>query len=99
MTENSVYEYLPGTCYACQKCLRCFKLPQENPCNCQKDKTSRVKNPPARQQIYQRAFTPSQLFPKLNQFLFSANTKFGYNSNFEECFSYTTCSACNSKLQ
>jgi hypothetical protein len=99
MTENSVYEYLPGTCYTCQKCLRCFKLPQENPCNCQKDKTSRVKNPPAGQQIYQRAFTPSQLFPKLNQFLFSANTKFGYNSNFEECFSYTTCSACNSKLQ
>src|SRR2546430_12497305 len=25
--------------------------------------------------------------------------KFGYNSNFKENFSYTTCSTCNSKLQ
>ncbi|GES94603.1 hypothetical protein GLOIN_2v193871 [Rhizophagus clarus] len=32
MTEISTFEYLPGICYTCQKCLRCFKLPQENPC-------------------------------------------------------------------
>ncbi|RGB31077.1 hypothetical protein C1646_764493 [Rhizophagus diaphanus] len=57
MVENSICEYLPDTCYTCQKCLRCFKLLQENP---------------------------------------YVNTKFGYNSNFEECFSYTTCNACNS---
>ena len=87
MTENSICKYLSGTCYTCQKCLCCFKLPQENPCNCQKNKTLRVKNPPAGQQIYQHAFTSGQLFPKFNQFLFSVNAKFGYNSNFEECFS------------
>ena len=95
----SVCKYLPGTCYTCQKCLCCFKLTQENPCKCQKDKATRVKNPPTGQQIYQRAFTPSQLFLKLHQFLLNTNTKFGYNSNFEKGFSYTACSICNSKLQ
>lgn len=60
---------------------------------------SRVKNPLRGQQIYQRAFTPTQQFLSLNQFLLDADTKFGYNSNFKEYFSYTTCSTCNSKLQ
>ena len=99
MTENSTSKYLPGTCYTCQKCLRCFQSP-EDLCNCQKDsKLSRVKNPLRGQQIYQRAFTPNQQFPSLNQFLLDADTKFAYNSNFKEHFSYTTCSSCNSKLQ
>ena len=99
MTEKSTSKYLPGTCYTCRKCLRCFQ-PPENPCECQKNsKLSRVKNPLRGQQIYQRAFTPNQQFPSLNQFLLDADTKFGYNSNFKEYFSYTTCSTCNSKLQ
>src|SRR5436853_506691 len=99
MTENSTSKYLPGTCYTCQKCLRCFQSP-EDLCNCQKDsKLSRVKNPLRGQQIYQCAFTPNQQFPSLNQFLLDADTKFAYNSNFKEHFSYTTCSSCNSKLQ
>ncbi|UZO06844.1 uncharacterized protein OCT59_018968 [Rhizophagus irregularis] len=99
MAENLTCNYLPGICYICQKCLRCFKLPQENPCKCQKDKISRVKKPLHGQQIYQRAYTTNQIFPKLNNFLLDINTKFGYNNNFEKNFSYTTCSACNSKLQ
>ncbi|CAB5388017.1 unnamed protein product [Rhizophagus irregularis] len=99
MVENLTCNYLPGICYICQKCLRCFKLPQENPCKCQKDKISRVKKPLHGQQIYQCAYTTNQIFPKLNNFLLDINTKFGYNNNFEKNFSYTTCSACNSKLQ
>ena len=31
--------------------------------------------------------------------MLNANIKFDYNSNFEETFSYTFCSACNSKIQ
>ncbi|GES83678.1 hypothetical protein GLOIN_2v193871 [Rhizophagus clarus] len=99
MAENSTCEYLSGICYTCQKCLRCFKLSQENSCKCQKTILSRVKKPQYDQQIYQQAFTPNQNFPKLNNYLLDINTKFGYNSNFEKCFSYTTCNACNSKLQ
>ena len=99
MTENSTYKYLPGICYTCQKCLHCFKHPQDSPCRCQKLKITRVKNPQQGQQIYQRAYTPNQTLPKLNQFLLSSNTKFGYNSDFNKYFSYSSCSACNSKLQ
>src|SRR6266536_604916 len=99
MTEISTCNYLPGICYTCQKCLHCFKLPQESLCSCQKKKPTRVKKPQHGQQTYQRAFTPNQPLPKLNQFLFNINIKFGYNSNFNEYFSYSSCSACNSKLQ
>ena len=99
MMEKSANKYLPSTCYVCQKCLRYFKL-LEDSCECQKDsKLSRVKNPLHGQQIYQRAFTPGHNFPILNRFLLDVDTKFGYNSNFKENFSYTTCSTCNSKLQ
>ncbi|GBC19578.2 hypothetical protein GLOIN_2v193871 [Rhizophagus irregularis DAOM 181602=DAOM 197198] len=98
MAENLTCNYLPSICYICQKCLRCFKLSQENLCKCQKDKISRVKKPLHGQQIYQRAYTTNQIFPKLNNFLLDINTKFGYNNNFEKNFSYTTCSACNNDL-
>src|SRR5437762_6909873 len=92
MLEKSANKYLPGTCYVCQKCLRYFK-PLEDSCECQKDsKLSRVKNPLRGQQIYQRAFTLGHNFPILNRFLLDIDTKFGYNSNFKENFSYTTCS-------
>jgi len=99
MMEKSANKYLPGTCYVCQKCLRCFK-PLEDPCECQKDsKLSIVKNSLSRQQIYQRTFTSGHNFLILNLFLLDINTKFGYNSNFKENFSYTICNTCNSKLQ
>ncbi|PKY60667.1 hypothetical protein RhiirA4_431290 [Rhizophagus irregularis] len=99
MADISAFNYLPGTCYTCQKCLQCFELSQKNPCSCQKNKLIRVKKPQHGQQTYQRAFTPNQFLPKLNQFLFDIDAKFGYNSNFNEYFSYSSCSACNSKLQ
>lgn len=93
-------EYLPGTCYSCQKCLYCFQLLQENSCKCKKTiQPSRAKNPKRRQQIYQRSYTPNPAFPKSNEYLFVANSKFGYNSNFEEPFSYTFCGTCNSQIQ
>ncbi len=57
------------------------------------------KTPKHEQQIYQHSFTPDQFFPKANKLLFDANIKFSYNSNFENPFSYTFCSACNSKIQ
>ena len=44
-------------------------------------------------------FYSNQFFSKANKLLFDANIKFGYNSNFEKPFSYTFCSACNSKIQ
>ena len=92
--------YLPGVCYTCQKCLYCFILSQKNSCKCKKNKKpQRIKNPKAGQQIYFRAFTPNQSLPLSNKFLFDANNKFNYNSNFEEPFSYTFCGACNSKVQ
>lgn len=93
-------KYLPGTCYTCQKCLYCFKPSLRNPCTCPKEKRrTRVKTPQQGQQIYQRVFKPNQPFPLANQFLFKANIEFGYDSNFKEQFSFTFCSACNSKNQ
>jgi hypothetical protein len=93
-------KYLPGTCYSCQKCLYCFEFPQQNACKCNKNKQpTRTKYPKRGQQIYQRSFTPNLLFPKANKYLFDANIKFGYNSNFEKSFSYTFCSTCNSQIQ
>jgi hypothetical protein len=75
-------------------------LPQQEPCKCNKNKQpTRTKHPKRAQQIYQRTFKPDPLFPKANKYLFDANEKFGYNSNFEESFSYTFCSTCNSKIQ
>ena len=97
MKENLTCKYLPGTCYSCSRCLYCF---QQGLCKCKKNKQPlRTKRPKRGQQIYQRAYTPDSSFPKANKFLFDANTKFGYDSNFEETFSYTFCSACNSKFQ
>ncbi|CAB5342138.1 unnamed protein product [Rhizophagus irregularis] len=99
MTELNC-KYLLGTCYTCQKCLYCFEFPQPEPCKCNKNKQpTRTKNPKRAQQIYQRIFKPDSLFPKANKFLFDANEKYGYNSNFEKSFSYTFCSTCNSKTQ
>jgi hypothetical protein len=94
------HKYLLGICYTCQKCLHCFQSSQQDSCKCKKSKQPlRTKKPKREQQIYQRVFTPNPLFPKANKFLLDANIKFNYNSNFEETFSYTFCSACNSKIQ
>ncbi|GBB90365.1 hypothetical protein RclHR1_01730013 [Rhizophagus clarus] len=93
-------KYLLGTCYSCQKCLYCFEFPQQNPCKCNKNKQpTRTKYPKRGQQIYQRSFTPDLSFPTANKYLFDANIKFVYNSNFEKPFSYTFCSTCNSQIQ
>jgi hypothetical protein len=100
MAEELGCKYPLGICYSCQKCLYCFNFPQRNPCKCKKNKQpSRIKNPLRGQQIYQRAFTPDLTFPRSNKYLFDANIRFGYNSNFEESFSYTFCSRCNSQIQ
>src|SRR5437764_1119341 len=99
MAEDFNCKYLPGICYSCQKCLYCFKS-RENSCKCKKNKQpSRVKNPKRGQQIYQRTYTPNPSLSKSNKYLLDANSRFGYNSNFEESFSYTFCSTCNSKIQ
>ncbi|CAB4463875.1 unnamed protein product [Rhizophagus irregularis] len=90
-------EYLPGNCYTCKKCLFCFTL---EACKCDKNiKPVRVGKPQRGQQIYSRVFTPNEELQAANQFLFSANEKFQYNSNFNVSFSFTFCSACNSKFQ
>jgi hypothetical protein len=69
-------------------------------CKCEKDKQPlRVKKPKYGRQIYQRLFIPDPSFPRSNEYLFKANTRFGYNSNFEESFSYTFCGTCNSQIQ
>lgn len=90
-------EYLSGTCYTCQKCLFCFT---SESCECKKYiKPTRVSKPERGQQIYSRAFTPNNNLQISNKFLFAANAKFQYNSNFNNPFSFTFCSACNSKFQ
>jgi hypothetical protein len=90
-------EYLSGTCYTCQKCLFCFT---SESCECKKHiKPTRVSKPERGQQIYSRAFTPNNNLQISNKFLFAANAKFQYNSNFNNTFSFTFCSACNSKFQ
>jgi hypothetical protein len=90
-------EYLSGTCYTCQKCLFCFT---SESCECKKYiKPTRVSKPERGQQIYSRAFTPNNNLQISNKFLFAANAKFQYNSNFNNTFSFTFCSACNSKFQ
>src|SRR6266496_477550 len=94
------YKYLLGICYTCQKCLHCFQSSQQDSCKCKKSKQLlRTKKPKRGQQIYQCVFTSNLLFSKANKFLLDANIKYDYNSNFEETFSYTFCSACNSKIQ
>lgn len=90
-------EYLPGICYSCQRCLICFTSKN---CECEKKiKPTRVSKPKRGQQIYSRVFTPNKELQAANQFLFSASEKFQYNSNFDKSFSFTFCSACNSKFQ
>ena len=74
-------KYLPGICYTCQKCLSCFN---SNFCKCNKNiKLKRKSKPESGQQIYHRVFTPDENLQTANQFLFAANTKFEYNSNFD----------------
>ena len=91
------HEYLSGTCYTCQKCLFCFT---SESCECKKNiKPIRVSKPERSQQIYSHAFTPNNNLQISNKFLFTANAKFQYNSNFNNTFSFTFCSACNSKFQ
>src|SRR3954454_24161796 len=100
MAENVSCKYLLGICYICQKCLYCFNFLHQNSCECKKNiQPSRIKNPQCGQQIYQRVFASDPFFPKSNKYLFDANTRFGYYSNFEEPFSYTFCSKCNSQMQ
>lgn len=90
-------EYLPGICYTCQKCLFCFA---SKACICEKNiKPTRIGQPKRGQQIYSRVFTPNEELQAANQFLYCANEKFQYNSNFNNSFSFTFCSACNSKFQ
>ena len=90
-------EYLPSSCYTCKKCLICFT---SKTCKCEKSrKPKRVSQPKRGQQIYSRVFTPNEELQRANQFLFSANEKFQYNSNFSNSFSFTFCTACNSKFQ
>ena len=93
-------EYLPDICFTCQKCLLCFNLLQLNPCNCNKStKLTRVNKPERGQQIYSHVYTPHENLPIAKNFLSTANAKFQYNLNFNEPFSFTFCSACNSKFQ
>jgi hypothetical protein len=93
-------KYLPGICFACQKCLLCFNLSPLNSCNCNKNtKPIRVSKPERGQQIYSRVYTPDEKIPTANNFLFVADTKFQYNNNFNKPFSFTFCSTCNSKFQ
>src|SRR5215211_3718847 len=90
-------KYLPGICYTCQKCLSCFN---SNFCKCNKNiKLKRKNKPEPGQQIYHRVYTPDEDLQIANKFLFNANTKFEYNSNFDQNVSFTFCSACNSKFQ
>jgi len=101
MAEDLNCKYLLGICYSCQKCLHCFTFSQlKRPCKCKKNKQpSRVKNPRSGRQIYQRVFAPDPSFPRANEYLFEANARFNYNSNFDESFPYTFCGACNSQIQ
>src|SRR2546429_1795751 len=92
-----IHKYLSGTCYICQKCLFCFT---SESCECKKNiKPIRVSKPKRGQQIYSRAFTLNNNLQISNQFLFTASVKFQYNSNFNNTFLFTFCSACNSKFQ
>ena len=91
------HKYLLGICYTCQKCLSCFN---SNFCKYNKNiKLKRKSEPGSGQQIYHCVFTPDKDLQTANQFLFAANTKFEYNSNFDKNVSFTFCSACNSKFQ
>ncbi len=101
IVKNMICEYLPGICYTCQKCLSCFNLEKTEFCECNKNIKAKRKQgkPKPDQQIYSHLFTPNQDFSTANQFLFAANTKFQYNSNFNNTFSLTFCSICNSSFQ
>ncbi|RIA88428.1 hypothetical protein C1645_826348 [Glomus cerebriforme] len=92
--------YLPGICFACQRCLLCFNISQPNPCTCNKSiKPIRVNKPEHGQQIYPRIYTPDENLTIANNFLFAADAKFQYNNNFNAPFSFTFCSTCNSRFQ
>ena len=98
--KNMTRKYLLGICYTCQKCLFCFNS-KSYECECNKNIKPKRKQgkPEPGQQIYSCKFTPNQDFPTANQFLFAANTKFQYNSNFDNTFPFTFCSTCNSSHQ
>src|SRR2546423_90610 len=100
MIIKKMNTYLPGICFACQKCLFCFNLSQLNPCNCNKNKKlTRISKPKYGQQVYLCIYTSDENLTIANNFLFVANTRFQYNYNFNEPFSFTFCSSCNSKFQ
>ena len=94
-------QYLPGTCYLCQKCLICFSSETCKSCECDKStKPLHVSNPKRGKQIYSRVFNPnSDELKAAYQLLFFANEKYQYNSNFNEAFSVTFCSTCHSRFQ
>lgn len=94
-------EYLPGTCYLCQKCLICFSSESCESCECDKSvRPVRVIKPGRGEQIYSRVFNPnSEELKAANQLLFFADEKYQYNSNFNKAFSVTLCSTCHSRFQ
>ncbi len=82
-----------------KKCLYCFKPLQKDPYTYEKNiKSLKISNPKSEQQIYHHVFTSSKLLLSADLFLFAANNKFSYNSNFEELFTYIFCDAYNSKF-
>ena len=62
-------------------------------------KPVKISNLKSRQQIYHRVFASSKLLLSADLFLFAANNKFDYNSDFKNTFAYTFCGAYNSKFQ
>jgi hypothetical protein len=95
--SSTIYQL--GSCYICSKCLYCFEIDKEN-CICDKNiRPSKVKNTLPGQQFYPRAFSPDISFSQASKLLQDANIEFQYGTDFNSSFSYTLCSACNSKYQ
>ncbi|CAG8833356.1 2509_t:CDS:2, partial [Gigaspora margarita] len=89
------------TCYACQKCLSCFKEFSIYPCGCnQQTKPKAINNINEKTiRVYSRKYIPNNLLPNQKEFFKQADNCFGYNSNFTQAFSVCFCSACHSKYE
>ncbi|RIB23017.1 hypothetical protein C2G38_2033090 [Gigaspora rosea] len=93
--------YLIGTCYSCQKCLLCFKEFSIYPCGCNQKTKPKACNQSNKKtiRVYSRKYVPNNLSSNQKEFFKQADNSFGYNSNFNQTFSVSFCSACHSKYE
>jgi hypothetical protein len=88
-------KYLPGACFDCQLCLHCGTNNKYKFCCCNKEQKAKPGIKRAYSRVYKSQFTNSSQATLIR----TRNDLFGYELNFDNEFSFTLCSTCNSNFQ